>query len=133
MSFSTSSAETFQEKVCRHFDVPPERYGALVLSCTLYPHARWLRPLGSNEFLAPDRAFITAVGSLTRWRDFSGAAWDFQHDARNRRFTRRVLRLRVSVGRMRVLFSEVWGGAVPIGLEDLRNPSAAGPGSLLIH
>jgi hypothetical protein len=132
MSFSTSGAETFQDKLCRHFDVPPERYGELVLNFALYPHARLLRPLASKEFLTPDRAFITAVGRLTRWRGFSGEAWEFQHDARNRVFARRVLRVRVSVGRMRILFSEVWGGAAPTGLDESRHRSTTGPGSFLI-
>jgi hypothetical protein len=110
MSFSKPGAETFQDKVCRHFDVPPEGYEALVLRLT---------------------PFIRAVGRLTRWRGFSGEAWDFQHDARNRHFTRRVLRLRVSVGRMRILFSEVWG-VPPTGLETSGKLPEACPGSLLI-
>ena len=132
MSFSTPGAESFQDKVCRHFDVPPERYGEVVLNFTLYPHARWLRPLTSNEFLAADRTFITAVGKLTRWRGFSGEVWDFQHDVRNRVFVRRVLCVRVSVGRMRILFSEVWGGAMPTGLDDPHHSSAAGRGPPLM-
>jgi len=107
--------ETFQAKVCRHFNVPPERYGELVLAITLYPHARWLEWLTPSAFQEADRAFIAGVGRLTRWRGFSGEVWDFQHDSRNRLFTRRMLRLRVSVYRMRALFSEVWGESIPAG------------------
>jgi hypothetical protein len=102
-------AETFQEKVCRHFDVPAERYEETVLSRTLYPHARWLRGVGSGDMFAADRSFVAGVGRLTRWSGFAAEASDFQHDSQNRRFWRRSLRLRVSVERMRVLFSEIWG------------------------
>ena len=106
-------AGTFKEKVCGHFDIPPERYGETVLQLTLYPHARWLRLFKASEWLAPDRNFVAEVGRLTRWRGFSELAWDFQREPKNRLFWRRSLRLRVSVSRMRVLFSEVWGVSVP--------------------
>ena len=106
-------AETFKEKVCGHFDIPPERYGETVLRLTLYPHARWLRLFKASEWLAPDRNFVAEVGQLTRWRGFSEIAWDFQRAPQNRLFGRRALRLRVSVSRMRVLFSEVWGESIP--------------------
>ena len=120
------SAETFQEKFCRHFDVPPERYHETVLRLTLYPQAQWLRLFGSSELLAIDRRFVAAVGQLTRWRGFAGAMWEFQHDAQSRKFSRRCLRLRISVERMRVLFSEVWG-------EPLHGASVSPPGDLPSH
>jgi hypothetical protein len=106
-------AETFQEKACRHFDIPPERYGKTVLRLTLYPHARWLRLIPAHAWLAPDLTFVTAVGRLTHGRGFSEIARDFQRDPQNRRFGRRALRLRVSVSRMLELFSEVSGRAIP--------------------
>jgi hypothetical protein len=102
--------ETFQETFCAQYGVPPELYDATVLRLTLYPHARWLAEIAPRPFLAPDRGFITNVGRLTRWQAFTGEAHAFQRHADNRRFWRRNLRLRVSVARMRVLFSEVMGG-----------------------
>ena len=102
-------AETFKERVCHHFELPPQLYGETVLRLTLYPHARWLRLLGDSEWLAPDRSFVAEIGRLTRWRGFSEIAWEFERVPQNRRFGRRSLRLRISVSRMRVLFSEVWG------------------------
>lgn len=102
--------ESFEATFCAQYGVPPALYGATVLRLTLYPHARWLAGVGSRNFLAPDRYFIACVGRLTRWRGFAGEAYEFQHLAENRRFWRRNLRLRVSVGRMRSLFSEVMGG-----------------------
>jgi hypothetical protein len=113
MSVSKRAAETFQAKLCRHFEISPEHYGDTVLRLTLYRHAQWLRLFGSGELLSADRDFIHAVGQLTRWPDFAGAARNFQLAPQNRLFWRRSLRLRVSVGRMRVLFSEVWGESVP--------------------
>lgn len=103
-------AESFQEIFCAQYGVPPRLYDATVLRLTLYPHARWLAELSPAEFFAPDRRFVAAVGTLTRWRSFGVEAHDFQRAPENRRFWRRRLCLRVSVGRMRVLFSEVMGG-----------------------
>jgi hypothetical protein len=101
---------SFQEKFCEQFAVPVQHYEQTVLRMTLYPHARWLSALASTDLLAADRHFVAGVGRLTRWRDFDREAQEFQHDPRNRLFHRRGLCLRVSVYRMRVLFSEVWGG-----------------------
>lgn len=113
MRTSSPVPESFEETFCAQYGVPPELYGTTVLRLTLYPHARWLAGMSPRRFLAPDRYFITCVGRLTRWRGFASEAHDFQHLPENRRFWRRSLRLRVSVGRMRVLFSEVMGGIAP--------------------
>ena len=102
-------AESFQEIFCAQYGVPPELYAATVLRLTLYPHARWLAEMRPSALLAPDRNFIAAVGTLTRWSSFGREAHDFQRAPANRRFWRRRLRLRVSVARMRALFSEVMG------------------------
>jgi hypothetical protein len=106
-------AETSKEKVCRHFDIPLEAYDEAVLQLTLYPHPRWLPRFEANEWLALDRDFVAEVGRLTRWAGFSELAWDFERQPQNLLFRRRSLRLRVSVHRMRVLFSEMWGEIVP--------------------
>jgi hypothetical protein len=108
-----ATAETFQEKVCRHFGVPASRYDETVLRLTLYPHAQWLRLFGSSQLLTADRRFIIGVGRLTRWRGFAAEVRAFQGDPQNALFWRRSLRLRVSVMRMRALFSEVWEETVP--------------------
>ena len=110
MSTSQPTPESFQETFCAQYGVPPELYGATVLRLTLYPHARWLATIGPHGFLAPDCCFIANVGQLTRWSGFAGEAHQFQLLPENQRFSRRSLRLRVSVNRMRVLFSEVMGG-----------------------
>ncbi len=102
-------SETFQAKVCRHFALPAEHYGDWVLRATLYPHAGWLRLSGANTWLEPDRNFIEEAGWQTHWRGIHRAARDYQYDPANRTFCRRFLRLRVSVSRMRDLYSEVSG------------------------
>ena len=102
-------AESFQEIFCAQYGVPAELYRATVLRLTLYPHARWLADVSHRDFLAPDHTFIVSVGRLTRWCGFSDEAREFQRMAANQRFWRRNLRLRVSVARMRELFSEVMG------------------------
>jgi hypothetical protein len=104
---------SFQEKFCDQYGVPRELYGATVLRLTLYPHVQWLAGLGTRRFFAADHRFVAGVGKLTRWRDFASEVQEFQRDPQNRLFWRRRLRVRVSVGRMRVLFSEVWGGTAP--------------------
>jgi hypothetical protein len=101
-------SECFQEKFCRHFGVPADRYGAAMMQRTLYWHARWLAWLGTRDFLSADRSFIASVGRLTRRRDFSGEVMEFRDDARNLTFWRRTARLRVSSARMQALVRDVW-------------------------
>lgn len=108
MSTPLPAARSFAETFCAQYGIPPERYAATVLRLTLYPHARWLA--GADRLLALDREFIAGVGRLTRWSAFPSEADRFQGRLENQRFLRRSLRLRVSVNRMRILFSEVMGG-----------------------
>lgn len=103
--------ESFAEKYSRHFNVPPERVADDLLRRSLYPHARWLRFLLSEELLAADRAFVSSVGRLSRRRDFAGEAAEFQRDPRNARFIRYRARFRISVRRMKRLFETVWAEA----------------------
>jgi hypothetical protein len=109
-SSSPPSAGSFQELFCAQYGVSPDRFEATILRLTLYPHARWLADVKPHAWLAPDCGFIAAVGRLTRGSGFAAEALEFQSRPENQRFWRRDLRLRVSVHRMRVLFSEVMGG-----------------------
>ncbi|HVU35323.1 MAG TPA: hypothetical protein VHE61_17940 [Opitutaceae bacterium] len=122
--------DSFQETFCAQYGIPPARYAAIVLRLTLYPHARWLADLGPERLLAPDRSFVAGVGRLTRWRDFAAEVREFQGAPENGRFWRRGLRLRVSVCRMRALFSEVMGGSASSPRVETRSRESAGdPGS----
>jgi hypothetical protein len=122
MSSSPPVPESFQEIFCAQYAVPPDLYGVTVLRLTLYPHARWLAGMNAQKFLAPDRSFIATVGRLTRWRGFAGEVHEFQCRPENGRFWRRRVRLRVSVNRMRLLFSEVMGRAPSIPSDGSRLP-----------
>lgn len=101
-------SDTFQDRFCRHFGVPADRFTEMMLRRTLYLHARVMRWLFSYDYLSPDRCFIASVGRLTRRRDFPSEVVEFREDARNLSFPRGKLRLRVSGDRMRALFREVW-------------------------
>ena len=104
--FPGRSLPDFAEKCCAHFGVPRERYVAVLLEHTLYPHARWLRPMlliFAPDFFAADRDFLFGVGQLWRRRDFQVEVQDFHHHPANRGFLRQGLRLRISVGRVQEL------------------------------
>lgn len=97
----------------------PEDYEAEVLKRSLYPLARACRiflGLIPDYFLA-DRAFLAAVGRMTRRRDFGLEEIEFVHHPANRGVLRRQLKLRVSARRLHrlvraVLTDENGGGAV---------------------
>lgn len=110
MDLPESPLDNFQETFCAQYGVPSERFEETVLRLTLYPHARWLAEIGPRRLLSADRRFVASVGRLTRWKGFTAEVHDYQNDPENRRFWRHRLRLRVSVRRMRDLFSEVMGG-----------------------
>ena len=107
VSPSPSSAwADFAQKCSAHFGVSSERYLETALRRTLYPHAHWLRPLiavVAPDFFSADRDFLHGVGQLWRRRDFSIEVQNFHHHPANRGFLRRVLRLRVSAGRVQTL------------------------------
>ncbi len=112
-----SPANSFRETFCAQYCVSVPRYQTTVLRLTLYPHAAWLTQLSHTGILALDRAFVANVGNLTRWRAFETEVNGFECAAANRRPYRRWLRLRISIKRMRELFSEVMGAsAISIGL-----------------
>jgi len=100
--------ESFQANFCRHFGIPPDRYGQAVMQRTLYPHARWLRWLSSYNSFSADRSFIGSVGRMTRRADLPRELMEFGDDARNLPFWRGKARFRVSPARMLALFREVW-------------------------
>ena len=103
-----STGETFAEKFCRHFNVPPDRFEKEVLRKALYPHARYLRRLLPDYLRAADRSFVAGVGRLRRRRDLAVEMAEFQRDARNQNFVRNRLRLRISARRMQHLVEAVW-------------------------
>lgn len=104
-----STGETFAEKFCRHFNVPPDRFEKEVLRKALYPLARYFRRLLPDYMRAADRSFVAGIGRLRHRRDLALEVAEFQRDPRNQSFSRNRLRLRISARRMQHLVEAVWG------------------------
>jgi hypothetical protein len=103
--------ETFQDRFCRHFHMPPERFAAELLRRALYPRARLLRGviwLFDHGHFAPDEQFVAGVGRLTQRRDFFSELKDYHVHPENQSFLRSQLRMRISANRMSKIFFEVW-------------------------
>lgn len=104
-------AETFQDRFCRHFNVPPEKFADALMRRALYPRARLLYRLiwfFDRGHFAPDEQFVTGVGRLTQRRDFFSELKDYHVNPDNRSFLRQQLRFRISANRMSKIFFEVW-------------------------
>ena len=100
------STPTFAEVYCRRHALPPERFERAVLARALYPHARVLAPfirLLWPEHFAADLDLVRNTGQLCRVRDFSVEAAEFAYHPANHPGLRQILRLRVSVQRLRHL------------------------------
>lgn len=108
--------DNFSGQFCRHFKIPAGHYRAAVLNRTLYPPARWLRPVLSlidRNYFSVENDYIDGVGRIHRARELTNESHEFSHHPVNRRFLRRTLRLRVSVGRMRTLVNHVMRATGP--------------------
>lgn len=103
------NGSSFAEKFCVQRGLDRKKYLDAVLQESLYPMARWLRPVLALRFgyFEGDREFISGVGLLTRSRDFDAEAADFLDHPSNRWFPRRVLKLRVSTYRLRRIVREI--------------------------
>jgi len=96
---------TFAERYSEQHGVAPEGFQEAVFRRSLYPMARLLRPvLDLNpRYFATDRALVAALGLITQMRSFDAESFVYVNDPDNRGFVRRVLRLRISVGRLYLL------------------------------
>lgn len=107
---------TFSEGFCAKYHVRPEAYEAEVMKRSLYPAARVVRGFLAliPDYFSADRAFLNAVGRMTRRRDFGLEEIEFVHHPANRGFLRRQLKLRVSARRLhrlvRAVFNDEQGG-----------------------
>ena len=92
------SVRNFEEKFCAIHGIAPENYVDAMLQRTLYPAARWLRPVLAwrPSYFTADRNFIQGVGRISRFSDFEAEVKDYLHDPQNRGIMRRGLKLRVS-------------------------------------
>lgn len=102
-------SDDFATRFCRQNQIPATSYRAVLLRRSLYPAARWLRPLlklVDRDHFSADLELIDNLGTLTRGREFLAEAHEFNHHPANRSFLRATLRLRVSIGRIQDIFHD---------------------------
>ncbi len=91
--------KTFAELYCEQNGLKPEKYEAVVLRRSLYPHARLIAPLirwiWADHFVA-DIDFVRNVARLRRFREFAFESEEFAHHPANRGFLRLTVNLRIS-------------------------------------
>lgn len=118
MATPSSSKPAFKQRFIEKTRVSPEDFNREVLRRTLPMHARVLLPLASlikPDVLAADYDLIADIAILTSRREFSESAGTRRFHPANRGFLRRVLRIRVSISKLRDLVYDV-----------MRPPSGAG-------
>ena len=94
---------TVLDSYCRLYSVDESDFAADLLNRTLYPTARLLRPLlrlFDTHLFAEDLTFLDCIGRIRTAKQLRDETYDFRNLSANRRFSRRVLNLRVSVGRV---------------------------------
>ncbi len=100
------SRATFAELYCARHGLAPEAYVPAVFRCALYPHTRlvvsWLR-LFDSDYFAADLDLVQAAGRLRVIEDFNLDAMEYRFHPANHGALRRMLRLRVSAGRLHAL------------------------------
>lgn len=103
--------ETFRQAYCRKFGCPAADFERRVLWAVVFPHVRLLLAMGmySTDHFSPDRSLIEYCGILHSIRQVGDELHDFGRLGENRRFSRRVLLLRVSGRRLQKLVTECLG------------------------
>jgi len=104
-----SPRKTFRDIYCSRHSLDPKNYQHAVLRRCLYLHAQplwWLLGWSHPGFFQPDLELIESIAQLRSRKDFASEAADFQNHPGNRNLLKRVLRLRVSVRRLRELVDE---------------------------
>jgi hypothetical protein len=105
---SMSEPPMFQERYQHKVGVSPEDFVAHLLPRTLYWHARVFRRLLPQSVFTIDRSFLDSVGRCRTLRDFAVECRDFSVDLKHEPVWKRLLYLRVSVGRLRDIGGRVW-------------------------
>lgn len=101
----------FYESFCQRHQVAYQDYEEEMLARCLYPHARALRGLievFAPGYFMPDVDFMRGVGVLRHRKEFRYEVEDFVSKHSRARLWRRVLRLRVSVDRVRAELDACW-------------------------
>ncbi len=96
-------ANTVIEQYCARHGIPATEFKEHLLRRSLHAPARLLRPLlraiAPNVF-DPDLTYLSCVARTHSLEQLQAESQDFRRERENRRFSRRVLHLRVSVQRV---------------------------------
>ena len=104
-------AHNFAELYCEQQGIPLSAYSRHIFHRALYPHGRpltWLLNPDKSNYFEADRVFVQDVARLTRYEDFLDAGMYYNQHRTTSRFLRRVLRLRISTGRMHKLVRQTF-------------------------
>lgn len=103
-----SAMSSFAELFCARHHLSPEQFEEEVIARSIHFHAtllwrviNWVHP----DYFTADRQFIRALADVTSLRDFRVESSAFTHHPANRGFMRRMLKIRVSSGRLRRLIA----------------------------
>jgi hypothetical protein len=110
--------QTFAAKYCAQHGLLPKRYEQVVLRRSLHLGARLFYPLLAwrPSYFAADFALVRAAGRCRTVWDFDTETLDFPNHPDNRGWLRGVLKLRLSVRRLRRLVREVLPPGQPAGI-----------------
>ena len=101
---------TFRDVFCRRFAVPAERYELEMLQRSLARRARLIGPLiriFAPHFFSLDQLFVQSIGRAQTAEDLKSELKAFRDHPDNRLWSRRVLKLRLSVWRIWATADEV--------------------------
>lgn len=99
---------SFAELFCARHNLSLEQFEEEVIARSIHYHAtllwrliNWVHP----DYFTADRQFIRALADVRSLRDFRVESSAFTHHPANRGFLRRMLKVRVSSGRLRRLIA----------------------------
>jgi hypothetical protein len=103
--------ESLKQAFCRTHACSLENFERKAFLAALYPHARVLTWFGGAqaECFVADRALIGYCGRLCSIQEIDSELREYATHPENRRFVRRVLRLRVSGRRLKRLAAACLG------------------------
>ncbi|MFH1499790.1 MAG: hypothetical protein ABII82_18415 [Verrucomicrobiota bacterium] len=99
----------FQQTYIHQRGLPTAAYHEQLLQECLYPHARLLRGIWQYlfpEVFSPDIDLIDAVASLRRRSQFNDCLYAYHHHPLNKGPARKLLRIRLSIRRLKRVFEE---------------------------
>ena len=97
---------TVREIYCQDHSIDESEFTTHLLKRTLYPAARLALPVLSwvtPRPFAEDLTYLDCIGRIRTAKQLSDETHDFRNQSANRRFSRRVLHLRISVGRVHAI------------------------------